>query len=195
MAKNLERYRVRILCEDKAQYEFMRNFLTNQGVINNRRILPCLQLPEGTQSGEQFVKENFSSEYQKYTRAHENIILVVVQDIDKRYSTFEEAKNAFEIIIRSEGLNGFTSSDKLMLVFPKRNIETWLEWLKQDYPTRTVSEDNDYKMRNRDLPFGKFGKHASDLYTKSLNDSSVCDTAPKSLVSACEEFKNLCVKL
>ena len=48
MARNLEKYRVRVLCEDKAQYSFIRGFLTSQGVESDRRISPCRDLPEGT---------------------------------------------------------------------------------------------------------------------------------------------------
>ena len=77
MARNLEKYRVRILCEDKKHYDFMRGFLIEQGIKNTRKF-DDIKIPEGTQSGEQYVREHFVGEYRKYARARENKILVVV---------------------------------------------------------------------------------------------------------------------
>ena len=92
MARNLEKYRVRVLYEDRKHFDFIRGFLLSQGVKNARRFFD-IELPEGTQSGEQFVRERFISEFQKYARSRENKMLVVVQDIDRDEKMPEDVKN------------------------------------------------------------------------------------------------------
>ena len=191
MARNLEKYRVRVLCEDKAQYNFIRGFLKSQGVENDRRISPCHDLPEGTQSGEQFVREHFVNDFREFARGRENVLLVVVQDIDRVKRTPDDARNQLNNLIQAAGMNGFSDSDKLLLVFPKRNIETWFEWLLQSPPRSPISEEEDYKLKHKRSRSGKLGMNASDLYTKSLSDSSACENAPDSLANACERFRAL----
>ena len=191
MSNNLAKYRVRILCEDRTQYEFMRGFLTDQGIVSNRRILPCCPFPEGTQSGEQFVREHFVDAYNTYACTQENVLLVVVQDIDRRHRSANDARNALEKLVQETGAGGLSAPDKLLLVFPKRNIETWFAWFMQDPPAEHVSEDTNYKQRHMKLPSGKLGKRASALLRESLIDPTVCTTAPESLVDACERFRNL----
>ena len=191
MARNLEKYRVRILCEDKAQYSFIRGFLMGQGVENDRRISPCRDLPEGTRSGEQFVREHFANDFREVARGRENVLLVVVQDIDRVNKSLDDARNDLNSLVQAAGMNGFTATDKLLLVFPKRNIETWFEWLLQVPPRSQISESDDYKFKHKRSKSGKLGKNASDLYTMSQSDSSVCENTPDSLVNACESFRAL----
>ena len=191
MARNLEKYRVRVLCEDKAQYSFIRGFLTSQGVESDRRISPCRDLPEGTQSGEQFVREHFVNDFREVARGRENVLLVVVQDIDRANRSLDDARNELNGLVQAAGMNGFAATDKLLLVFPKRNIETWFEWLQQTPPRSPISEEEDFKLRHLRAKSGKLGKNVSDLYTKSLTDPSVCENAPGSLADACENFRAL----
>ena len=192
MARNLEKYRVRVLCEDRAQYEFIRGFLTDQGIKNNRRISPSHSLPEGTQSGEQFVREHFTADFRTYARRRENILLVVVQDIDRADKSVDDAKNEFSRLVHDAGMRGFAAADKLLFVFPKRNIETWFEWLQQTPPKGIISEDGDFKQKHKQSPSGRLGRNASELYTKNIGDTTVCENAPSSLIAACENYKALC---
>jgi hypothetical protein len=141
------------------------------------------------------VRENFVSNYCKYARGRENILLVVIQDIDKTNRTPDDAKNDLNMLVREAGMDAFTASDKILLVFPKRNIETWFEWLKKDPPRYEVSEEFDYKLCNKHPESSKLGKSAGDLYTKSLSDPSACENAPNSLIAACDEFNTLCEML
>jgi hypothetical protein len=192
MARNLDKYRVRVLCEDKAQFDFVRGFLKNQGVEGHNRILSCRDLPEGMQSGEQFVRDNFVNDFRIYAGGRENVLLVVVQDIDRANKSPDEAKSDMNKLVKDAGMAGIDASEKLLLLFPKRNLETWFEWLQKSPPRSLVSEDEDYKLRNKRSKSGKLGKSASDLYTKSLSDPSVCENAPDSLANACESFRALC---
>jgi len=162
-----------------------------QGVESNRRIQSCRDLPEGTQSGEQFVRENFVNDFRKVARGRENVLLVVVQDIDRANRLPEDARNDLNGLVQAAGLSGITATDKLLLVFPKRNMETWFEWLQQTLPRSPVSEKEDYKLRQMRAESGKLGKNASDIYTEGLSNPLVCENAPESLSYACESFRAL----
>ena len=55
MARNLSKYRVRVLCEDRKHFEFVRGFLLSQGIKNTHRFVD-IKLPEGRQSGDLYIK-------------------------------------------------------------------------------------------------------------------------------------------
>ena len=191
MARNLEKYRVRILCEDKKHYDFIRSFMVAQGIRDTRKF-DSITLPEGTQSGEQYVRDRFIAEYRKYIRVRENKILVVVQDIDKDWRTPENAKSDFNKLVQEDNLNPLNATDKLLFIFPKKNIETWLVWLAQDVKSDTIDETKDYKHSQNQMTPALAGKKAGKLYTESRTNAAVCANAPKSLVFACMEFESLC---
>ena len=167
----------------------------NQGIRSDRRISPCRPLPEGEQSGEQFVREHFIDSFKSHARSQENVLLVVSQDVDKVDMSPGDLRRNYCMLIQEAGLNILDVDDKLLFVFPKRNIETWFEWIQQDIPRGKIDEEKDFKMRHRKPQSGKLGKDASILYTKSLADPSICENAPDSLLFSCEEFKALCERL
>jgi len=194
MIRNLDKYRIHILCEDQKHYYFIRSFLLSQGVKNNHKF-DSIDLPEGSQSGKQFVREHFIKDYQKYTRSRENKILIVVQDIDKDDKTFALVKNDYSLLVQKAGLGSINDFDKLLFVFPKRNIETWLVWFGRENINNKINEVTNFKLVNNLISPADAGKRASNLYTKSRTDESVCINAPKSLIFACTEFESLCEKL
>jgi hypothetical protein len=189
MAREYEKYRVNIICEDKEHYYFIRSFLSSQG-FNKYKIHTPYGLPEGSQSGEQFVREHFTAGYQAYARGKENTLLVVMQDVDKPDKEPEDIKNKYKQLLDEQ-----KATDKLLLVFPKRNIETWFEWLGQTPPRTEISETTDFSQKHYNAKPAAVGSAAGALYSKSHTAPSVCDNAPNSLIYACGEFENLCKQL
>ena len=187
MAKNPMHYRVRVLCEDNNHYHFIRSFLGTQG-FNERRIVTSFDLPEGSQSGEQFVRQHFAGEYKEYAHGEENVLLVVMQDIDTAHRQPKDAMDEFNKLVGGT----IAVSDKLLMAFPKRNIETWFEWIKHDPPRVAVNESMDYRQKHFGAKPARLGKEAGAIYNTSRNDASVCDNAPASLLHACNEFVRLC---
>jgi len=194
MVRNLDKYRVRVLCEDRKHFDFVRGFLLSQGIKNAHKFID-IELPEGTQSGEQYVREHFVSEFKKFARSRENILLVVVQDIDKDAISPENVKSELSNLIQKAGLGTIDDSDKILFVFPKRNIETWLVWLGFNSKIEKINEVMNYRFNNQQLPPAMAGKRAGKLYALSRSDESVCAHAPESLVFACKEFDLLCSNL
>ena len=181
MTNNLNNYRIRILCEDKAQLNFIRHILIEMGAVRGRISSP--DLPEGTHSGEQFVKMRFEDEYKKHIRKSENLILVVVQDVDAR-KTVEDAKNDLIFAVRDIGI-----SERVMYVLPKRNIETWFEWLHN--PSSAVDESENYKNNHKKPRTKAFAKAAITLLNNSISEPSICNCAPDSLVFSSKELKRV----
>jgi hypothetical protein len=188
VAHNFDGYHVWVLCEDKNQYYFIRDFLHYQG-FDKRRIKTARELPEGRGSGEQFVRLNLIKCASDYIRRNERVLLVAVQDTDPR-RTPAKARDDFREILREGKMEWIEESGQLLLIFPKRNIETWFEWLVQE-PKRTVDEDTDFKMKHQEAKPGQIGKRAGELYVSSRNDNAMCQNAPPSLAFACEEFTSL----
>lgn len=187
MTRNLSDYRVVVLCEDKFHYYFIRGFLMTQGV-NDRKITSPYSLPEGRQSGEQFVRENFVDGFIKYARSQENVLFISMQDIDRVARTPVEARGDFERLVHDKGLGNIGLGDKLLLLFPKRNIETWFEWLQKEHPRSVVDENQDFKQSHRHDKPAIIGKKAGELYSRSKGDGSICTNAPDSILHACGEF-------
>ncbi|MDR0307238.1 MAG: hypothetical protein LBI42_10425 [Chitinispirillales bacterium] len=187
MARKFEKYRVRVLCEDREHYNFIYGFLVDRGFAE-RKINMSRELPEGSQSGEQFVREHFNNEYKRYACGQENVLLVIMQDIDHDDKRPEDMKNKYSQLVN----NGIKASDKLLFIFPKRNIETWFEWLLQTPPRAEVSESADFKQKHSCTKSTTVGKMASKFYSECHNDHSACDNAPSSLKYSCGEFERLC---
>jgi len=99
-----------VLCEDRQQEVFARYFLVKRG-FNPRKIRP-LPLPKGTQSGEQYVRENYPKEVKAYRsqKNHLSIALVVLIDADK--STIDHRLNQLDLALEAGGV---TTSLKPMI--------------------------------------------------------------------------------
>jgi hypothetical protein len=185
MKRVFERYRVWVLCEDTRHYNFIRGFLSSCGV-NDRKIRLCADLPEGKGSGEQFVRNHFAEAAGKYASCDENIFLVVAVDAD-----------ANDVIAAENELNELLNSysgkpEKLMMVIPKRNIETWFEWLSSEGNAH-IDESEDYKQNHKHAKPKKIGEDFFRLYAKSLaaDNSSKCERTIPSLENACGKFTRL----
>ena len=125
-----------LLCEDKQMHCFIRRFLLSQGI--EARKINALPLPADG-CGEQYVRLQFPR-YLKALRSHsfDSNVLVTVIDADKkslseRKTQLNEACEVSDVPIR-------TTKDKLILLIPKRNIETWIKCFNGD----AVDEEQDY---------------------------------------------------
>ena len=193
MKQTFEKYRVRVLCEDRCHYDFIRGFFISQGVEGNRKFNLCADLPEGKGSAEQHVKKHFYSALRSYARSGENIFLIVALDADT--SDSKEILQLLNGIAQENGGDEIKDSDKLFLMLPKRNIETWFEWFDAiNTGNVSVDETIDYKQRHKKAKSQKYGENFSKMYMEYLgkNDKSTCELAPPSLQLACDDFAKFC---
>jgi len=193
MKQVFEKYRVWVLCEDRRQYDFIRGFLMSQGVSGNRKFELYADLPEGLGSGEQHVRKYFYDALRSHARSKENKFLVIALDVDTKES--KDILQLLEKIVQESDGEGIKDSDKLFLVMPKRNIETWFEWFEAIMTCNdSVNETTDYKHKHRNAKPKTFGENFSKIYMDYLskNDKATCDLALPSLQLACNDFGKLC---
>lgn len=132
----IRRARWIVLGEDSAHVSFMLTWLKARNVP--RSAVTDRPPPAGRGAGEQFVRERLPVELRALRRRRDQaIILIVVTDadvlpVDERIATL--------------GDDIADEHERLVLLIPRRNIQTWIAYL-HDEP---VDEVTDYKQRFRD---------------------------------------------
>ena len=164
-----------ILCEDRQQEVFIRRFLKKNGIKNRRvRVLPY---PAGRGSGEQFVREQYQFEVEEHRRraAKLNIALIVMQDCDER--SVEAARARLEQTVNRH------QNERIAILLPKRNIETWIRFLMDGGP---VDESEHYPKLNRE-------SECHDVVDRlgEKNEYRLTPNVPSSLRAACPEIRRI----
>jgi hypothetical protein len=168
--------RVVVLCEDIRHYHFVRGFLMARGVRPDR-ITPRIA-PPGSGSGEHFVREQFPLELKAHRARRGNVVLVVCVDQDR--SAQDRARKLADACA-DRGVAIPAGDDRLLVLVPTRNIETWLYLIEHG---AAVDETSDYKPRCRDAKPGKLGRRlAADCPTLELTPS---------LKNARRDWRRLC---
>lgn len=165
-----------ILCADRQQEVFIRRFLKRNGIQNRRvRVRPY---PAGRGSGEQFVREQYQVEVEAHrSRAAKlNIALIVMQDCDTR--SVEDARARLE-----ENATRLNDNERIAILLPKRNIETWIHFLISGAP---VDESNSYPKLNRE-------SECHDVVDQlgAKTEYRLTPNVPSSLQAACPEIRRI----
>mgnify|MGYP005853612937 CR=1 FL=1 len=167
-----------ILCEDKQQETFARTFLTSFGAFEKRRI-NVKKSPTGEGSGEQFVKNNFSKEVSAYrSKNYLNICLIAIIDADN-HSVDEIRKDLIECLELP-----LQSNEKVAIFIPKRNIETWINFIDGN----TVDEVTEYPHAAKESECKMIVKKFSE---NCRNNNTTSGNPPESLKNACIEVRKL----
>ena len=172
-----ERYtQVVILCEDIMHLNFARRYLVRRG-IESRRIRGNVS-PAGRGAGSQYVIENYPVEVKALrSRAYLRAGLLAVVDADT--SSIEERRKCLEKSLAESKQDGRGAAERIALLIPKRNVETWVFHLLGN----EVNEKDDYKrhVTSADL------KEAVDAFS-DVCPAKTADIAVPSLQRACEEL-------
>jgi len=165
-----------VLCEDRQHWVFAYRFLTQSGV-HARRIRAAVS-PSGQGSGEQYVREQYPIEVaeQRKRAARLNSALIVIQDCDTR--TLESRLATLEQSVAR------VPNDRIALLFPKRNIETWIHFLADG---EAVNEVDRYpKLRGRESEC-----HDAADRLAAKNEYRLSAAVPPSLCAACTEIQRI----
>jgi hypothetical protein len=126
---------VLVLAEDKCQQNFAYHYLRSLGV-DTRRIRK-LSLPLGG-SGEQYVRGRYPEQVGFCRqRDHRNLVVAVDADLE----TVETRKRQLDDRLQESGLEPRSAGEKIAILVPRRNIETWIVALRGGL----VNEERDYK--------------------------------------------------
>ena len=175
----VSRVRITLLCEDSQTDAFVRRFLGHRNF--RPRDIRTLPLPAGSQSGEQWVRERYPDEL-RAIRAARGAYLIVVTDADRNSTGTRRVQLEAECDRR--GVRGRNDVDPVLVIVPRRNIETWLAYLGGS----DISECDLYPRlaRERDC-----SEHAKILYTMCHEAQRLREPVPPSLQEACEEYRRL----
>lgn len=168
-----------LLCEDLQTESFVRRFLLHRN-FRGRDVL-TVPIPGGKQSGEQWVRTSYPDQLRAIRRRQKTVLLVV---IDADTNTTSLRRRQLNQECRRRQVTPI-STDPVIIVIPKRNIETWFHFLKHQTP---VDETVTYRKLNR----------ASDCHPLADELHRICherqrlpDFAPPSLKEACLEYPKL----
>ena len=171
--------RIVLLCEDRQTESFVRRFLWHRNF--RRRDILTRPLPHGKQSGEQWVRTQFPREL-RAIRDRQQAYLVVAIDADTRTTTNTLAWLDAEC--RAQKVTPRSSDDPVVIAVPKRNIETWLAFLK------TGQEVDDQQQYPR-LRHARDCHPLADKLFRMCQEEQLPPSAPPSLVAACPEYRKL----
>lgn len=171
--------RIILLCEDKQTDSFVRRFLKHRKFTH--RDINTLPLPHGGQSGEQWVRQRYPTEL-KAIRERQRDYLSIVTDADNR--TAEDRRQQLEAECQRKGVPPRTAEDRVIIVVPRRNIETWFAYLDGS----DVDEQRTYPKLARE---SDCNRHARALYGMCHVAQRLRDPVPPALVEACGEYRKL----
>ncbi len=175
-----------VLCEDEAHALFVYRWLLNRGLKSGEiRIVPC---PAGRGAGTQHVVTSYPGEVSEY-RARANHVssrrLIVVIDADT--STVPQRLASLEAKLRDAGLAARASTERICLLVPRRNVETWIHFLQE----KPVNETDDYSAFYLGDDRAPACENAGRAFNEWLQSAQPPDGSPPSLVAARQEAVRL----
>lgn len=170
--------RIVVLCEDKATDAFIRRFLRRRQF--RARDITTLAIPHGSQSGAQWVREKYPAQL-KAIRARKDAYLVVAVDADQH--TTQSRRAQLDAECRRQEVSPRTSEDPVIILVPRRNIETWFAYLDGG----SVDETRDYRAMKWEDP----RPFAEALYRMCHEAQQLRSPAPTSLEESCQEYRKL----
>jgi hypothetical protein len=169
-----------LLTEDKQQQVFTRRFL--QGLGYDPRKLRVLPIPQGQGSGEQYVRERYASEVRNLRSGQFQQALVVVLDADTGEVADRTRQLAAEL--NAAGLEPRADDERIVHLIPRRNIETWIAYLRGEQ----VNEKDKYQRLKRERDCQPAVDRLVELYRSNQPLPVGC---PSSLKTALEELHRL----
>ncbi|MDX1990773.1 MAG: hypothetical protein SF029_00190 [bacterium] len=118
-----------VLCEDRQSEVFARQFLKIYFGLNNHQLRFKAALP-GVGSGERFVLNEYAAEVKllRQKRNMKRIALVIL--IDGDVLEVEDRMKQLDAVLRESGTEVRQGEDAVAIFIPKRNIETWIAYLR-----------------------------------------------------------------
>ena len=189
-----------LLCEDQQTNSFVRNFLKHRNFKSHD--ITTLPLPASRGAGEKWVRERYPKQLKairdrrnklRNIRNKKYVYLIVVIDADTHTLDYRHQQLKQECEKNHNHIPPRNSSDTNVLhIIPRRNIETWLAYLKND-KNENVDESKDYKKIKclRDCQKKDLKEYAENLYDMCHVHQQLRKPAPASLREACGEYRRL----
>jgi hypothetical protein len=167
-----------ILCEDIQHQVFVYRFLKLRGA--DIRAITVLCSPKGRGSGTQFVLNRFPVEVKAYRSKSTYLSLCLIVVIDADDLSVEERIRQLDDCLVDAGQPRRTAQERIVILVPKRNIETWIRYLDGNGADETTA----YPKLSEESKCKSAVRRLVDLYPRDIQDD-----APDSLLRACTEAK------
>lgn len=171
--------RIVLLCEDLQLATFMRRFLKRRGW--QARDIREEIAPPGQGSGEQWVRDRYPHELAAARAQGGRTVLAVGTDADTL--SVAERIASLEQECRRQGLPQRTAQEPVIMVVPKRNIETWFAYLRGE----SVNENDVY----RRYPNEADCREDVRVLDEMCRAQKLREPAPPPLQSTCPEFNKM----
>lgn len=148
---------IRLLCEDIAHEKFVQAFLRKKGRFAIRAYPDSYRSHEkgGRKPNNDFVLDNAPKEVGVARKASTKRALVIVIDGDTRGSASRQG-NIAQVLKEAE-LEALNSSERITIVIPCRNIETWIHHFNgQMVDEITEFSKKKYEIDNAAQAFAEF---------------------------------------
>ena len=175
---SIRRVKIVLLCEDSQHEAFTRRFLKGMGW--NTREIRVEKSPSPLGSAEQWVRENFSDELSVYRQRRQKATSALIAMIDADTKSVQDRINQFERACDSMQIAFRTADEAVAIAVPKRNIETWIYYLRG----RPVNEQGPYPRLEREREC----KPAVDRLVELCHSTGLATNAPQALVAGCDEY-------
>lgn len=171
-----------LLCEDTQHETFARRFLEERGWSTRR--LRVEKAPGGRGSAEQFVRARFPSELTAYRQRRHAVTqaLIVILDGDNRGE--QQRRAQLDEACRSEQVEVRQPDERVLVLVPTWNIETWLAYL--DGQVVDEAESNYPRLRRP-----RECQSRVETLAAMCQDRRLREPAPPSLEAACTEYARL----
>jgi hypothetical protein len=173
----MKNVKVVIICEDKAQESFVREFLRHRNF--KHRNIRTLPLSNGKGAGDASVSKRFPAEL-KAIRTRSEALLIAVIDADKK--AFNIRHNELDQECKKAQIEPRTSAERVVVAVPRRNIESWFVYLTGGAANE---ETDEWKRKKDDLA----RPAAKQLHKMCYEDQKLRQPAPQSLEEVCKEWK------
>ncbi|MBF0623235.1 MAG: hypothetical protein HQL82_00315 [Magnetococcales bacterium] len=175
--------RIILLCEDQQLLCFLSRFLKRRGW--GSRDIHGMNAPPGVGSAEQWVRETYPGILQALRSKGSSVVLLVGTDADTlsvvdRIAILDQA-------CRNKNIPSRLAQDPVIMVVPKRNIETWLAYLRGE----SVNEVDNYPRYRGESDCRKDVKALDDMCRKQ----QLRQPAPPSLQATCGEYRKMPARL
>ena len=165
-------------CEDRAHINFVRHHLKKRG-FNHRQLRPILRAGSG--SGAQFVLQKYAAEVKAYRSKANHLSLALITIIDADRQEVQHIHHRLEGQLQNANIENRKTGERIALLVPKRNIETWIVYLQGT----SVDEESDYKQHS----LAENYRQAGITLAEQLGQQPRAD-CPQSLQMALNELKD-----
>lgn len=168
---------IEVVCEDSQHEAFVRRVLAGLG--HDRNKLRVTKSPHGRGAADAWVLAQIPRLLREYRARHRAYFIVVMMDAD-RVSAKERLRQLDEIC-QDQGVEPRRPDERVAVLLPKRNIETWLAYLDG----ATVDEHSAYPK----LPFASGCQPQVSALLEGCRKNQLREPVPPSLTQACSEYR------